>query len=25
MDRKAWMYRLSFKAKDIEELGDEID
>ena len=25
MDRKAWMYRLSFKAKDIEEPGGEID
>jgi len=25
MDRKTWMYRRPFKAKDIEELSEEID
>ena len=25
MDRKAWMYRCPFKAKDIDELSEEID
>jgi len=25
MDRKVWMYRRPFKAKDIEELSEEID